>query len=107
MELHLSAHRAVIQFSLRIYTAALLELAYSQGFSLHEKTIGIIGVGNVGTKVWHKAEALGLRVLLNDPPLERQGSIFPLRSLDELMEADIVTLHIPLTRTGSMQRIIF
>ena len=81
-------------------TAALLELACSQGFSLHEKTIGIIGVGNVGTKVWHKAEALGLRVLLNDPPLERQGSIFPLRSLDELMEADIVTLHVPLTRTG-------
>jgi erythronate-4-phosphate dehydrogenase len=81
-------------------TAALLELAYSQGFSLHEKTIGIIGVGNVGTKVWHKAEALGLRVLLNDPPLERQGSVFPLRSLDELMEADIVTLHVPLTRTG-------
>ncbi len=81
-------------------TAALLELAHSKGFSFHEKTVGIIGVGNVGSKVWRKAEALGLRVLLNDPPLERQGSSYPLHSLDELMEADIVTLHVPLTRTG-------
>jgi erythronate-4-phosphate dehydrogenase len=81
-------------------TAALLELAQNQGFSLHEKTIGIVGVGNVGSKVWRKAEALGLRVLLNDPPLERQGSTYPLHSLDELMEADIVTLHVPLTHTG-------
>jgi erythronate-4-phosphate dehydrogenase len=81
-------------------TAALLELAQSGDFSLHEKTIGIIGVGNVGSKVWHKAEALGLRVLLNDPPLEQQGSSYPLHSLDELMEADIVTLHVPLTRIG-------
>ena len=81
-------------------TAALLELAQSLGFSLHEKTIGIVGVGNVGSKVWRKAEALGLRVLLNDPPLERQGSTYPLHSLDELMEADILTLHVPLTRTG-------
>ncbi len=80
--------------------AALLELAQSQGFSLHEKTIGIVGVGNVGSKVWRKAEALGLQVLLNDPPLERQGSAYPLHSLDELMEADIVTLHVPLTRMG-------
>ena len=81
-------------------TGALLELAHIKGFSLCEKTLGIIGVGNVGSKVWRKAEALGLRVLLNDPPLERQGSGFPLHSLDELMEADILTLHVPLTRSG-------
>jgi erythronate-4-phosphate dehydrogenase len=81
-------------------TAVLLELAYSKGFSLNEKTIGIVGVGNVGSKVWRKAEALGLKVLLNDPPLERQGSSYPLHSLDELMEADIITLHVPLTYNG-------
>jgi erythronate-4-phosphate dehydrogenase len=81
-------------------TAALLELACSKNFSLQKKTIGIVGVGNVGSKVWRKAEALGLRVLLNDPPLERQGCDYPLQSLEELMEADIVTLHVPLTRTG-------
>jgi erythronate-4-phosphate dehydrogenase len=81
-------------------TAALLELAYRNGFLLRDKTIGIVGVGNVGSKVWRKAEALGMKVLLNDPPLERQGSSYPLHSLDELMKADILSLHVPLTRTG-------
>ena len=81
-------------------TSSLLELAQRMGFSLHGKTIGIVGVGNVGSKVWRKAEALGLQVLLNDPPLQRQGSAYPLQSLDTLMEADIVTLHVPLTRSG-------
>jgi len=81
-------------------TAALLELAHNRGFSLRDKTIGIVGVGNVGSKVWSKAEALGMRVLLNDPPLQKLGSSYPLHSLEKLMEADIITLHVPLTRSG-------
>jgi erythronate-4-phosphate dehydrogenase len=81
-------------------TAALLELAQSKGFSLNEKTIGIVGVGNVGSKVWRKAKALEMQVLLNDPPLQRLGSSYPLHSLEKLMEADIITLHVPLTRSG-------
>jgi len=82
-------------------TAVLLELAHNKGFSLKGKTIGIVGVGNVGSKVWRKVEALGMKVLLNDPPLQRQGSSYPLHSLEQLMEADIITLHVPLTRSGS------
>jgi len=81
-------------------TAALLELAHEKGFSLHDKTIGIVGVGNVGSNVWRKAEALGLRVLLNDPPLQRLESSYPLHPLEKLMEADIMTLHVPLIRSG-------
>jgi erythronate-4-phosphate dehydrogenase len=81
-------------------TAALLELAQSKGFSLNGKTIGIVGVGSVGSKVWRKAKALGMQVLLNDPPLQRLGSSYPLHSLEKLMEADIITLHVPLTRSG-------
>lgn len=80
--------------------SALLELLNDKGFQLHEKTIGIVGVGNVGSNVWRKVKALGMRVLLNDPLLERSGSKYPLHSLDELMGADIITLHVPLTRTG-------
>jgi erythronate-4-phosphate dehydrogenase len=81
-------------------TAALLDASLKMGFSLSEKTLGIVGVGHVGSNVLRKAEALGMRVLLNDPPLERQGSSYPLHSLDALMDADIVSLHVPLTRTG-------
>jgi len=77
-----------------------LELAHDKGFSLNGKSIGIVGVGNVGSKVWRKLEALGMKVLLNDPPLQRQGSSYPLLPLEQLMEADIITLHVPLTRSG-------
>jgi len=52
-------------------TTALLCLAARHGFTLAGKTIGVIGVGNVGSRVVTKAEALGLRVLQNDPPRER------------------------------------
>ncbi len=81
-------------------TVVLLELAHDKGFSLNGKSIGIVGVGNVGSKVWRKLEALGMKVLLNDPPLQRQGSSYPLLPLEQLMEADIITLHVPLTRSG-------
>jgi len=80
--------------------AALLELAHRKGFRLREKTLGVVGVGNVGSKVVRYAEALGMRVLQNDPPRQRvEGG--PFVSLDRVVaEADIITLHVPLTRSG-------
>lgn len=87
-------------------TAGLLYLACRHGFTLEGKTIGVIGVGNVGRRVVRKAQALGMRVLLNDPPRERaegrgQGeNIFV--GLDQILaEADIITVHVPLTKEGS------
>ena len=84
-------------------TAALLYLACQHGFSLEGTTIGVIGVGNVGRRVVQKARALGMRVLMNDPPRERAeglgGDHFV--SLDlVLAEADIITVHVPLTKEG-------
>ncbi|MBP8960278.1 MAG: erythronate-4-phosphate dehydrogenase, partial [Bacteroidales bacterium] len=56
-------------FSVQQYMmAALLKIASSCGFSLKDKTIGIIGVGNVGTKVEKFAKVMSMNVLLNDPP---------------------------------------
>ena len=78
----------------------LLELAYKKGFDLNGKSIGIVGVGNVGSKVWRKLESLGMKVMLNDPPLQRRGSSYSLLPLEDLMDADIITLHVPLTRSG-------
>jgi erythronate-4-phosphate dehydrogenase len=82
-------------------TTALLYLARRHGFQLRDKTIGIIGVGNVGRLVLKKAKALGMRALLNDPPLYDQTGEPAYRPLDEaLSSADIVTLHVPLTTSG-------
>ncbi|ERP32161.1 4-phosphoerythronate dehydrogenase [Chitinivibrio alkaliphilus] len=64
-----------------------------------EKKIGIVGVGNVGSAVYKKSAALGMKALLNDPPKARNLSSFS--TLQEtLSEADVVTVHVPLTYDG-------
>jgi erythronate-4-phosphate dehydrogenase len=79
--------------------AALLELAHRQGFRLRQKTLGIVGVGNVGKRVLRNAVALGLRVLACDPPRQRFESLPKFVKLDQVAaEADIITLHVPLIR---------
>ena len=69
-------------------------------FHLKDKSIGIVGVGNVGSKVAAFAEALGMNVLLNDPPLKRTGDKRNFVELDEIFKCDIVTLHVPLNLDG-------
>jgi erythronate-4-phosphate dehydrogenase len=82
-------------------TAALLVLAGRGGYRLEGLTLGVVGVGNVGSRVVKKAEALGMRVLKNDPPLQRRTGDPAFVSLDRIRdEADIVTFHVPLTKTG-------
>ncbi len=82
-------------------TTALLCLAQRHGWRLAGKTIGVIGVGNVGRLVAHKAAALGLRVLLNDPPRDRAGDAEDFQPLERLLaESDILALHVPLTDSG-------
>lgn len=82
-------------------SAALFEVANKLNFRLSDKTIGIVGVGNVGGKVAKMCAALGMNVLLNDPPREcREGGI-SFVPLDTIVErADIITLHVPLNREG-------
>lgn len=80
--------------------SALLNLADKYDFDISEKSIGIIGVGNVGGKVEKKARALGMKVILNDPPLQRTTGDEKYRPLKEIFSCDIVTLHVPLTSNG-------
>lgn len=80
--------------------AVLLELARHFFFSLKGKVLGIVGVGRIGSRVRKLAEGVGMEVLLNDPPLAEITGDALYRPLDELMDADILTLHVPLTRGG-------
>jgi erythronate-4-phosphate dehydrogenase len=80
--------------------AALLEIGDRRGIQLHGSSIGIVGVGNVGSRVAVKCEALGMSVVLNDPPLARQTGDPRYRPLAEVCDCDFVTLHTPLTREG-------
>jgi erythronate-4-phosphate dehydrogenase len=82
-------------------TAALLFAAKEKHLDLQDMTLGVIGVGNVGSKVAKAASALGMHVLLNDPPraeIEGDEQFTPLDKL--LAQSDIVTCHTPLTKEG-------
>lgn len=65
------------------------------------KTIGIVGVGNVGSRVYKRALDLGMNTLLSDPPLEAAGgSGLEFASLEQIAkEADVITFHVPLDST--------
>ena len=81
--------------------AALLLVAQRQDRLPANRSIGIIGVGNVGSRVAANVEALGMRALLNDPPLERTTGDPRYLPLDDLFACDFITLHVPLEKHGA------
>ena len=80
--------------------AALLSVCRKKRITLEGKSIGIVGVGNVGSRVEKMAKALQMEVLLNDPPLQRQTADPKYLPLEDLYGCDFITLHTPLTLEG-------
>lgn len=89
-------------WSVKQYIATVLcTLARRHGLELAGMTLGVVGVGNVGSKVAEAAALLGMRVLLCDPPRARREGGKAFVSLDEILAGcDIITLHVPLSREG-------
>jgi len=82
-------------------TSALFSWSMRKRIDLADLTIGIVGVGNVGSRVAKTCETLGMKVLLNDPPRARKEGPEQFVSLEKIMkEADIITFHVPLNMTG-------
>lgn len=89
--------RAVLQY----VVAALSVLAREDGWKPDQKTIGIIGVGNVGSAVKRFTESLGFRILCCDPPrMEKEPGLGFADMYEMLPQCDIVTCHVPLTFSG-------
>ena len=81
--------------------SALMVMAERKLGPLAGKTIGVVGVGNVGSKVAKIAELFGMRVLLNDPPRARAEGESGFVSLEKILqESDVITLHVPLNQEG-------
>jgi erythronate-4-phosphate dehydrogenase len=82
--------------------AGLYTLALEKKMELEGMTIGIIGAGNVGSKVAKYCQLIGMNVLVNDPPRQRAEGNDGFVSLDEIQEkAEIITIHTPLTYEGA------
>jgi len=81
--------------------SALITLSHQKGFDLRNKSLGVIGVGNVGSKVVRLAEQLEMNVYLNDPPRQRKEGSCQFISLEGIIrECDIISLHVPLNLDG-------
>ncbi len=81
--------------------STIMVLAERKNLKLKDLCIGVVGVGNVGSKVARICNLFGMKVLLNDPPRERAEGSEDFVSLKEIMnEADIITLHVPLNLKG-------
>jgi erythronate-4-phosphate dehydrogenase len=82
-------------------TAALFHLAARHSFRLAGKVLGVVGVGNVGSRVVKIAKAIGMTVLQNDPPRARTEGAGIFTDLHIILEeSDIITFHVPLTLDG-------
>ena len=69
------------------------------GLELHKKTLGVIGLGRIGSEVAKRARVFGMNVLAYDPYISAERAekigVVPV-SLEEIMaRADFITLHIP------------
>lgn len=80
--------------------SALFVLADQSEFTLTEKSVGLIGCGHVGSQVLDFLQALGVSCIAHDPPLRDSTGNERYRRLDEVMAADVISLHVPLVTAG-------
>jgi erythronate-4-phosphate dehydrogenase len=87
--------RAVAEYVL----SALFALRDQREFDLEKKTVAIIGCGHTGSQVQRFLQTIGLECRVNDPPLKDAGNN-KYCDLNELFDADVITVHVPLTTAG-------
>ncbi|MEH0698725.1 4-phosphoerythronate dehydrogenase [Vibrio owensii] len=81
--------------------SVMMVLAQQHGFSVFDKTVGIIGAGQVGSYLEKCLKGMGVKVLINDPFKQEEGDSRSFTPLVELIErSDIITLHTPITKDG-------
>lgn len=87
--------------SVEQYVRSVLGLLQrKKGLDLKNATIGVVGVGYVGSRVARTAKLLGMRVLLNDPPRADKGETGFVDLATIARECDVITFHTPLIQEG-------
>lgn len=82
--------------------AALIEISVKHGIPLNDKVLGVVGVGEVGSRVCQYGKALGMNVLCHDPPRAEKEGRNGFHALHRLQkESDFLTFHVPLEKQGA------
>lgn len=81
-------------------SVVLHTIASCKGWILKDKSIAVVGAGKVGSRVAEKARALGMKVLLCDPPLRDSTGDLQYEFMKDVLDADILSFHVPLTCDG-------
>lgn len=80
--------------------SSCLNLANKYRFELSEKTVAVVGVGQIGKRLLKRFAALGCKLVAFDPVRADAEATFESASLDEVLNCDIITCHVPLTDGG-------
>lgn len=88
--------------SVKQYMAsALAQIIAAKECRFFDITVGVIGAGNVGSKVIGLATRLGIKTLVSDPPRAAIEGNMHFSTIEHLLEeSDIITIHVPLTYGG-------
>ena len=89
--------RAVAEYVL----SCLFVLAEQYDLNLQDKTVGIIGCGHVGGRLQHLLRLLEIETRVYDPFITDEDGRYSFRDLERVLSADIISLHVPLTRSGA------
>lgn len=81
--------------------SALSHLYMTKKIRWLKQKIGVIGYGNVGKTVYQRFAHLGCEVCVYDPLKEKDYSEVNFVSLEQILSCDVISLHAPLTTSGS------
>jgi erythronate-4-phosphate dehydrogenase len=76
--------------------AALYFLGERDGFNVGKKSVAVVGVGNIGKALSAMLRAIDVQVIEYDPPRALRDKTFRSASFSEVLEADVISLHVPL-----------
>tara|TARA_B110000240_G_scaffold193350_1_gene239061 strand:- start:32 stop:1159 length:1128 start_codon:yes stop_codon:yes gene_type:complete len=80
--------------------SAMLVMSKRLKWQLADKTVGIVGAGHVGSALSRILSVLGIKHKLCDPPLADSGDSRTFVCMNDIMQCDVITLHVPWVNDG-------